>query len=430
MRDIEELKTELNSPNVSKRLSALSDIKAAADAGSIAAPEKTPFVNNHIHTIYSFSPYSPTKALYMAWQAGLETAGIMDHDSLSGAFEFIEAGRILNMPVTVGMECRVDMRGTVAEGRRINNPDQKSVAYVALHGIPHGNIKQLNTYFSYYRDKRNERNRRMCGNISDIFRPFGITLDFDRDVLPISEYDGGGSVTERHLCYALAKKIAGIYDTPEKMVAFLGDSLALPLSAKARNNLLAGRETPQYYLYDILGILKSNFVERFYVDADEECPKVREIAEIAKKCGAILCYAYLGDVGDSVTGDKKAQKFEDDYLDELFGELSSIGFNAVTYMPSRNTMDQLRRVMSLCEKNGLFQVSGEDINSPRQKFICEAMADPAFDHLKEATYALIGHEKAATEDLCDAMFSEQTRERYPDIKERVKVYAGIGRAGA
>ena len=428
MMDTAEMIAGLDSRSVTKRLSSLSEIKAAADDGRIAAPAKTPFVNNHIHTTFSFSPYSPVKALYMAWQAGLETAGIMDHDSLAGAGEFLEAGRILGMPVTVGMECRADMSGTSVEGRRINNPDQKSVAYVALHGVPHQNIRLLNNYFGYYRDKRNERNRRMCKTIASIFEPFGIPLDFDRDVLPISQYDLGGSVTERHLCYALAKNIAAVYDTPESMVEFLKDTLSLPLSEKARNNLLKGRETPQFYLYDILGILKSNFVERFYEDAGEECPKIREISEIAQKCGAILCYAYLGDVGDSVTGDKKAQKFEDDYLDELVPELVALGFNAITYMPSRNTRRQLDRVIALCDRYGLFQVSGEDINSPRQKFICEAMADPAFDHLKEATYALIGHEKAATKNLCDGMFSEFTKEKYPDIRERVRVYANIGRS--
>ena len=52
-------------------------------------------VNNHIHTQYSFSPYSPTKAAWMAMQAGLATAGIMDHDTIAGAREYIEAGRIL-----------------------------------------------------------------------------------------------------------------------------------------------------------------------------------------------------------------------------------------------------------------------------------------------------------------------------------------------
>ena len=41
--------------------------------------------NNHIHTTYSFSPYSPTAAVYFARMAGLGTCGLMDHYSIAGA---------------------------------------------------------------------------------------------------------------------------------------------------------------------------------------------------------------------------------------------------------------------------------------------------------------------------------------------------------
>ena len=110
----------------------------------------------------------------------------------------------------------------------------------------------------------------------------------------------------------------------------------------------------------------------------------------------ISAYAYLGDVGDSVTGDKRAQKFEDDYLDELIDYVAKLGFKAVTYMPSRNTKAQLTRLRALCEKYSLFQISGEDINSPRQSFRCKALDDPKFHHLIDATYTLIGYEELAT----------------------------------
>ena len=99
----------------------------------------------------------------------------------------------------------------------------------------------------------------------------------------------------------------------------------------------------------------------------------------------------------------------------------------MTYMPSRNIRQQLERVMELARSHGLFQVSGEDINSPRQKFICEALSDPLFAHLGEATWALIGHEKAATADIEDAMFSEKSRRLCPDLDERVSRYSRIGR---
>ena len=74
---------------------------------------KPEFANNHIHTTYSFSPYSPTAAVYVARAEGLETAGIMDHDSIGGAEEFRLAGEIAGIGTTCGMECRVSLDGTV-----------------------------------------------------------------------------------------------------------------------------------------------------------------------------------------------------------------------------------------------------------------------------------------------------------------------------
>jgi hypothetical protein len=68
----------------------------------------------------------------------------------------------------------------------------------------------------------------------------------------------------------------------------------------------------------------------------------------------------------------------------------------------------------------MFQISGEDINSPRQSFICEALSDPMFAHLIDATWALINHENRSAESEDLGMFSQKTIERFPDIKDRVK----------
>ena len=91
-----ELVAQLNSTTMDERLAALRSLADLRDRRS--NPVHGHDVNNHIHTTYSFSPYSPAKAVWMADRAGLATAGIMDHDSIGGAREFIEAGRILNLP--------------------------------------------------------------------------------------------------------------------------------------------------------------------------------------------------------------------------------------------------------------------------------------------------------------------------------------------
>ncbi len=422
----EKLIAELSRTDISsdRRLSALKDVKKKIDSGEIKRDREGNFVNNHIHTCYSFSPYTPTSAVFYAWRAGLSTAGIMDHDSVGGTREFIEAGAIMEMPVTCGFECRVNVKGTALQGRRINNPDQISCAYVAMHGIPHESIDKAEAVLSSVREKRNERNRKMCANITDITKPFGITLDFDEDVYPISMAREGGSITERHVLFALTLKIIGKYPERDQAIGFIEKLIGGPIALKTREKLLGAPES--FYPYDILGVLKSSLVSRIYIDADDECINISEFTRLADELGAISAYAYLGDVGESPTGDKKAQKFEDDYLPVLFDSLKKLGFKAVTYMPSRNTKEQLATVMGYCRENGFFEISGEDINSPRQSFICPSLELPEYSHLRVSTYALIGHEISASRDLTLSMFSPETISKTPDLAERINQYAVIG----
>ena len=379
-----KLLQELNAASKEERLENLR--AAVADA---TFPEAVPqYINNHIHTIYSFSPYSPTAAVFAAKEAGLCTAGIVDHDSLSGAREFLAAAEIVDMPVTVGMECRVSFAGTPFSDIRLNNPDQVGVAYMTIQSVPHGRIEELNDFFAPFRARREERNRKMIERLNGLLSDF--SLDYDADVRPLSMWQEGGSVTERHLMFALARKMTEIYGRGQALIDALA-ALGVSLSEKQTAQMSDAENV--HYEYDLLGILKSAFVEKIYIDATDECPSLPQMVEKCREVDAFLCYAYLGDVGDSVTGDKKAQKFEDDYLDELFAFLEESGVRAVTYMPSRNTREQLLRLRALCEQYDFFQVSGEDINSPRQSFVIKAMEDPLFANLIEATWTLIEHEK-------------------------------------
>lgn len=418
--EIERIIDNLNSGKKEIRLEALEELKKKLDGGLIKEPERQGDINNHIHTTYSFSPYSPTKALWMAYISGLVTAGIVDHDSVSGAKEFIEAGKILNFPVTVGAECRVDFSETPFSGRRINNPDQDSIAYVTINGITRDRIDDVDRYFEPFRRKRNQRNRLMVNRINDIFTPFNMELDFERDVLPLSMAHEGGSITERHILFALGRKMINTFSKGVALVEFLEDKMELDIKSSIGEYLKDSSNI--YYEYDLLGVLKSDLIDRIYIEAKEECPDVFDFIGFVKSVGAISAYAYLGDVSDSVTGDKKSMKFEDDYVEELFVFLKRTGFNGITYMPSRNSSEQIGKVKSLCEKLELFQISGEDINSPRQSFICEKMRNSRFDNLVDAAFALIGHEKAAALDGRRAMFSNETLAKYPSLDERIRIY--------
>ena len=373
----------LNAPTRAERIANLKEVLKTTQF----PPMVDRYINNHIHTTYSFSPYSPTAAVYAARMEGLCTAGIIDHDSISGAEEFLEAADIIGMPVTIGMECRVSMDGTLMEGRRTNNPDQIGCSYMTIQGVPHDKIGRLTEFFRPYRAARDERNRKMIVRINEML---GTHLDYERDVLPLSMHHEDGGVTERHVMYAVALSMIDKAGKGQGMVDYL-TSIGLSLSEKQKAQML-DTEYP-FYAYDLLGLLKSAFVPKVYIDATDECPNIREVVALCEEVGAFFCYAYLGDVGDSVTGDKKAQKFEDDYIEEVFECLKETGVKAVTYMPTRNSMEQLTKLRALCEQYDMFQISGEDINSPRQSFIIRAMENPMFSNLIEATWKLIEHEK-------------------------------------
>lgn len=389
-------------------------------------PETGRDVNNHIHTTYSFSPYSPTAAVWFARAAGLCTCGLMDHDSIAGAEEFLAAAEAAHMSATIGIECRVSFANTPFADRKLNNPDQKGVVYMALHGVPHNKAAEINAFFAPYRAKRNERNRKMVAAINEMMGKYGVTIDFEKDVLPLSNFAKGGSVTERHLSSALAYKMLEVIGRGDKLVKFIHEELQLPLSGKIEGYLTD--ESNPHMMYDLLGWIKSQLISKFYIDATDECPDVRDVLALSDRVGAISAYAYLGDVGDSVTGDKRAQKFEDDFLDELVEYVAKLGYKAITYMPSRNTKAQLHRLRALCEKYKLFQISGEDINQPRQSFVCEAQRDPEFNNLYDATWALIAHEWRATENPDDGFFSEKSIEQWPDLNDRIAAFSQFGQA--
>jgi len=332
--------------------------------------------------------------------------GIMDHDSLAGAQEFIEAGRILKIATTIGFEIRTDWSDTPFANARLNNPDQIGCAYICVHGIPHQNIGKAEKFLEEIRKARNERNRKMTAKLNEYIED--TELDFDRDIVPISYSECGGSITERHILYAFAKKIIEKTKTRKKLIKYLGGTLKLELDSEQTGYL--EDEKNDTYDYDLLNILKKSFISRMYIDAEyPELIPVTQIIDFARKIGAIPAYAYLGDVEDSVTGDKKAQKFEDDYIDDLMKYNKEIGFDAVAYMPSRNSVKQLAKVKELCRKYELFQINGEDINQPRQSFICKELKDEEYIHLIDNTWALIGHEILATEDISKGMFSEKNR---------------------
>lgn len=415
------------------RVAALREL---VDAGH-ELPEFTLESNNHIHTIYSFSPYTPSMACLKGREAGLQVVGSVDHDSIGAAAEMRDAGTILGMGVVTGFEIRVTLHTPqeVAAGtaifadRKLNNPDSEGVVYMTVQGIPVTARATAEEFLRPIRERRLERTRRMAAAANEILAGLGApTFDFERDVIGISQYATGGTVTERHLLFAMSEALISGFGRGQSLL----DGLAgMGVTVPEKLATVLGDEQNRFLPYDLLGLLKAEYLGEFYEqprhwDEGGELPDARTVVEFALSIGAIPCYAYLGDVSASPTGDKKAEKFEDAYLDELVVTLREIGFPAITFMPPRNTPEQLERVSRLASENGLIEVSGVDINQPRQVFACPELSEPRFAHLNTSTWAMVAHEMLSNADVTLGLLHPHNPLAELPLNERIERYGKAG----
>lgn len=416
---------QLNHSDRQTRLAAASRIATGLSSRTDILPPSEE-VNNHVHSFYSFSPYSPTKIAFMALKSGLQAVGVMDHDSVSGGEEMLEAGKIFGMATTVGFEMRVNFDGAPYSGRKLNNPDSENLVYIALHGIPRQHLGECADFLKPVQHHRNRRNRCQVEKLNGLLAGTGLQpLDFDRDVWTISKAAEGGSITERHILAALAGSLIQHTGGGVRLTQFVREKLKTEIPAKLAT-LLEDPANP-HLVYDLLGILKASFLPGFFIQPNnEECLSVFSAIDFAHHVNAIPVYAYLGDIAESPTGDKKAEKFEDEFLDGLVPELKNLGFQAITYMPPRNTVPQLLRLQALCRASGLMEISGVDINSSRQSFRCPEILMPECRHLNESTWALIAHEKLASGDERFALFHPDNPFAGDSLAERLRRYAAVG----
>ncbi len=414
----------INDPHASplERLSALRAHPAAA------ARSATGEVNNHIHTIYSFSPYTPAMAALKAWEAGLGVAGSVDHDSVGAAAEMLDACAFLGLGAVVGFELRVSFKAGPFGGRKLNNPDSAGYAYMTVQGIPRDALPAADAFLAPIRARRRDRTELMAAVMSERLKAAGLReLDFERDVVGLSKAAEGGGLTERHLLAGVATVLIERYGRGAGLVRGLDAAFGIRPPARIAERL-ADPENP-HSLFDLLGLLKSTLLERVFLQPDErECLPAGQVLAFARDLGAIPAYAYLGDVGESPTGDKKAEKFEDDILDPLFAELRRMGFRAVAYMPPRNTLAQLQRVQRLCAEHGLMEISGVDINSSRQSFHCPEVQRTEFRHLVETTWALVAHQALVSHNRALGLFAPDNPLAARPLAERLAAYARAGRA--
>jgi len=164
-----------------QRLEALG---AYVAAGLLKPGRRQGEVNNHVHTIYSFSPYSPEMTVVKAYEAGLEAVGSVDHDSVAAAQGLAAAGRVAGLAVTSGFEVRVTWPDSQFANKKINFPDSIGRAYIVAHGVPAGSLDAAEKWLAPLRQARILRTRAMNQRMSAILSDAGFgPVDFDTEIV-------------------------------------------------------------------------------------------------------------------------------------------------------------------------------------------------------------------------------------------------------
>jgi hypothetical protein len=316
------VKSDLDSFNRDERRQALLEICADAKW-----PEPGADLNLHAHTFFSYNAYgySPTHFAVLARQRGLAYAGIVDFDVLDGLEEFYEAGDWLGLKTVVSMETRVFV--PEFETRVVNSPGEPGIAYHMGVGFPrfveHPTLRKTSE----------QRNRQLVARVNTFTAP--VTLDYDRDVLPLTP---NGNATERHICEAYAKKAS-----PEFWRSKVGEGENLPALIRAK-------------------LMKQGGVGYVLPDSGS-FPTMAEFNRFVLEAGAIPTLTWL----DGTSEGEQA-------IEELFEVAIKSGAAALNIIPDRNLstpgkIKHLRDVVALAQKHDFPVVVGTEMNAPGNKFV-------------------------------------------------------------
>ena len=391
----------LKSRSRHKRLKAIKILKKQAE------PKKRPFssgesVNLQIHTNYSFSPYTPAMAAYMAHKFSLTVAGITDDYTLAGAKEFIKACNILGLTYSVGME----LRGDFGDG----------YANVALFGVAQKHFKTLEKRTAYLRTRQKENVMRTIDAVNKRIGKNDMSVSYEKDVKPLMKRAGCKVFSSKYVYYAAAEKIIEKFSVGEKTVDYvLSEGLDL-----TQNEVGLLRDvTNPYYAYDLAQIMLENYrilnVKKHYASPEE-------IISIGRSVGAICAYEYvLKRRGALITDEELIKRHT-----ALVLRLKKLGFDAISFDPTKFSEEVLRRLLKDLEENEMLPLHLSRVEFPRRRFDCNRVDGEINEKMINSAFAVVGSE-----------MSENSRDGYGfnyknvelTFDEKLKLFAKIGRKG-
>lgn len=381
---IAALEAQLDAFDPAARAEAVAALAGMAREGLIAAPPAGDETNVHSHTFFSYNAYgySPSGFAWRAWRRGLAVAGTVDFDVLHGLEETIEAGRMLGLRTTSGMETRVFI--PELRDKEINSPKEPGVWYfmgTAFPRVPPGESPAGRTLARMHALAQ-ERNRGVIARVNAYLGK--ATIDYEQDVIPLTP---SRNPTERHLLRAYDRKARALLGGAA--AAFWGEALRIG-EDRARALL---DDPPRLHEAMRSALMKAGSPGYAAPEAGA-FPALREAAAMVKDAAGLPTATWLD-------GTSAGEADIDALLDFLLGE----GIVAVNIIPERNwnipdpaaralKVRKLGECIEACRARDIPVIAGTEMNKHGQPFADNFAVDELAPYVHDflgGALALYGH---------------------------------------
>jgi len=413
--EISQVEHRLSSFDHLERMSVLNQVQGLAEARD-AEQEN---VNLHFHSFYSYNAeyWSPVRIAWEAKKNDLYAAGIIDFDVLEGLPEFFEAGEILGLRTSVGMETRAFLDEYA--DREIDSPGEPGVSYIAGTGFyrmpEKGSVQALE--LGRYNQNAADRNIALIGRINPHVPE--IALNYD-EVIPLTP---SGNATERHIVSAYIQKAFRAFPDRSELVTFW--SRILDMDREAGGDLLGN-------MHGLEDVVRAKFAKKgglgYVQPSSETFPPVREFFDFVRSCGAIPMESWLDGTSE---GEKDGRA-----LLELSG---SKGAAALNLIPDRNwniadekikaiKTRNLRNIIETAVSMDMPVHIGTEMNKKGLPFVDDLNGSdliPYKNIFLEGARIITGHTILGR--FADYSYTgEKAESEYPDLNKRNKFFASVG----
>lgn len=382
----------LDSASARKRLKAVKKL-----ASSLNYENGTGSANLNVHSKYSFSPYTPSMAAFMAHKFGLSVVGILDNYTLKGAQEFGKACEALSIRYVSGVEfcLKCDFLGDL-------------VASVAFLGIAKKNFNALDKDLAFLRDNQFKNVQKTIDAVNKGIEKFGLKISFKKDIASQVACKRNGVYLSKHVCFALSQKLAAL--DKSRLAEFFSE---LGIELTENDKKIAFSQNDPYYVYDLTDILY-RFRDKFRTE--KRYYGYKDVLPIAKKYDALCSFRLTKELSDNYLT-------SDNDIFTLIQKVKNAGFDVFCYDDGMFSAEINREIIEKCRLAELLPLRLNEIEFPRAKMnkVGEEYVNQA---LLQSAFSICGSEKCLNTNGKGFLSSQLKIESF---EEKVELFARIGK---